>query len=100
MELRNKNKKVSKLLEKYIIGLLNYKGIDISPVINYFEQGGSRMGRLGDSIQEVLQENWEKGKLDDACRMLEDNLTVEQVIKYTGLSREKIEELIKEGQEE
>jgi len=45
-------------------------------------------------IQEGIEKGKLEGKLEDAKKMLQIGLNVEQIIEITGLRRDKIEELM------
>ena len=51
---------------------------------------------LQNSIDTAKAEGKAEEKNETALKMLEDGMTIETICKYTGLSQEQIEQLIKE----
>jgi len=68
----------------------------IKTEINQFiEHGGEIMTTIAEKwIQEGIEKGKLEGKLEDAKKMLQIGLNVEQIIEITGLRRDKIEELM------
>ena len=48
-------------------------------------------------IDHCIEKGIEQGKIDTAKNMLEDCISIERIAKYTGLSKEKIESIRKDG---
>ena len=58
-------------------------------------KGVNDMSSLSEAVfQEGREEGREEGKLEIAKNMLKDNLPLEVIVKYTGLSKEEIEKLV------
>ena len=58
-------------------------------------EGVNDMSSLSEAVfQEGREEGREEGKLEIAKNMLKDNLPLEVIVKYTGLSKEEIEKLV------
>ncbi len=105
-EIKDRHPGLSKLLGRYMLGLLNYKGVEIEQIVDYFAEGGKSM--LAQSIEEIRQEGIQKGRqegleeglekghkdlVETAKRMLLDDFSVEKIEKLTGFSAEEIEKL-------
>ncbi len=106
-ELKNRDPKLSKLLGRYMLGLLNYKGIEAEQIVDYLSEGGGK-SMLAQSIEEIrqkaIEEGLEKGReegmekghkylLETAKRMLLEGFGVEKIARLTGLSAEEIGKL-------
>ena len=97
-ELKNLDPRLSKLLGRYMLGLLNYKGIEAEQIVDYLSEGGGGKGMLAQSIEEIRREAIEEGMergieegiLKIAKRMLLEGFDVEKIAKLTGLSAEEI----------
>jgi len=98
-EIKARHPGLSKLLGRYMLGLLNYKGVEIEQIIDYLaEQGGKSM--LAQSIEEIRRESIEEGLekghkdlLETAKRMILEGFGVEKIARLTGLSDEEIGKL-------
>ena len=55
-----------------------------------------RVSELNYTKEQAIKEGEKQAKLDTAKNMLKDNIKVETISKYTGLSKEEVEELKKE----
>ena len=98
-ELKNRDPGLSKLLGRYMLGLLNYKGIEVEQVVDYLSEGGGN-SMLAQSIEEIKREAREKGiekghkdLLETARRMLLEGFDVEKIARLTELSAEEIKQL-------
>ncbi|MBA7639692.1 hypothetical protein ES703_47352 [subsurface metagenome] len=106
-ELKNRDPGLSKLLGRYMLGLLNYKGIEVEQIVDYLSEGGGK-SMLAQSLEEIrreaieegiekgIEEGIEKGHkdiLEIAKRMLLEGFGVEKIAKLTGLSAEEIRKL-------
>ena len=90
-EIKDRYPGLSKLLARYMRGLLNYKGIEVEQIIDYLSEGGRSM--LAQSIEEIRQEGMHENQIETAKRMLLEDFGVEKIAKLTGLSVEEIKKL-------
>ena len=84
-------------LLRYLSSVSNTEQLDIikSEVDQFIEHGGEIMTTIAEKwIQEGIEKGIEKGKIEDAKKMLQLGLNIEQIIEITGLSRDKIENLM------
>ena len=65
---------------------------DNEMVINTLKNEAIKEGRL-EGIKEGIKEGIEKNTLETAKKMLDDNLSIDMVSKYTGLTKEEINSL-------
>ena len=102
-EIKDRYPGLSKLLGRYVLGLLNYKGIEVEQIVDYLSEGGGK-SMLAQSIEEIRREGLEKGieegiekghkdLLETAKRMLLEGFGVEKIARLTGLSDEEIRKL-------
>ena len=98
-EIKDMYPGLSKLLGRYVLGLLNYKGIEVEQIVDYLSEGGGK-SMLAQSIEEIRREGLEKGiekghkdLLETAKRMLLEGFGVEKIARLTGLSDEEIRKL-------
>ncbi|GAG54477.1 unnamed protein product, partial [marine sediment metagenome] len=98
-EIKDRYPGLSKLLGRYVLGLLNYKGIEVEQIVDYLSEGGGK-SMLAQSIEEIRRESIEKGiekghkeLLETAKRMLLEGFDVEKIARLTGLSDEEIRKL-------
>src|SRR5690554_2960297 len=88
-------------LLRYLSSVSNTEQLDIikSEVDQFIEHGGEIMTTIAEKwIQEGIEkgklEGKIEGKIEDAKKMLQLGLNIEQIIEITGLSRDKIENLM------
>ena len=107
-ELRNQDPVLTKLLGRYMLGLLNYKEIEAEQVVDYLSEGGGK-SMLAQSIEEIRQEAIKEGREEGiaegvakgvakghkeiAKRMLSEGFSVEKIASLTDLSGEEIKKL-------
>ena len=65
---------------------------DIQNYISYAREKGLEEGRA-EGIMEGIEKGREEGRIEAARNMLADEISIDLVAKYTGLSIEQIKEL-------
>ncbi len=81
------------LLKRYIVGLLEYKGVEISEITDYTSDRGLPM--LAQSLDELIEESIEQGELQDKQKVL-----VRQLNKRFGLTDEETTLIMAEASRE
>ncbi|MFP4363176.1 MAG: Rpn family recombination-promoting nuclease/putative transposase [Spirochaetia bacterium] len=96
-EIKQYNPEVFMLLQRYILGFMEKKSIMKTDGLTEYLFQQEEKGMLVESYFEVMEEKEKQGierKAKDAAkRMLEDNMSIELIVKYTGLTVEEIEKL-------
>lgn len=92
-EIKSNNPSIFSLLKSYILGLLEKKSIIEREAVTEFLYDQEDKGMLIESLNELMEEERKKGKLEAAKRMLEKKYPVQDISEITGLSIEEIENL-------